>query len=176
MNFTPITKAEARGDSVPMRLACLDRLAARGAALLRNAQRHTRPQDGPSGASLLALWFATREPHGGATVDLGTGQTVSRDHGWAVATGDNGYHRSVSPGAEYGEFIMAVLTVSVHTPQGQYLGVFYDVDENRIDIDSVYLTDSRDEAIAVGVASHSTGGAYDFATGNAVWMPHLREG
>lgn len=170
--YEPITAREARGTSRPMRLACLDRLASRGVALLAATWRASRPSEPLSMDVAQEAWFATREPWGGLTVDLRTVQSVSRDHGYAVPTG--GYHTSVSPAAEYGEFVAALARTAYLLPDGQYLGVFYDLDENRIDMDSVYLTDSLDDAIAVGVASHSTGGAYDFATGDAVWMPHLK--
>jgi hypothetical protein len=173
-----ITKDEARGYSRPVRAACLSRLGNQGLRLLLAAARCARPSVALSAELGQEAWFATRERWGGLTVDLSAAQTVRRDSGWAVPTGgtrETGYHRSVSPAAGYGEFVSALAEVANYTPPGQYLGVFYDADENRIDIDTVYVTDNRDDAIAVGVAAHSTGGAYDFATGEALWMPHLIE-
>lgn len=118
----------------------------------------------------------TRAAWDGVTIDLGAMQTVRRSTGYAVSTGGDvhtGYHRDLPEGASLPEFLKAICEVARHTPDGQYLGVFHDSELPRIDIDTVYLTESRDDAIAVGVAAHSTGGAYDFATGNALWIPHL---
>jgi hypothetical protein len=152
-----------------------------GTDLLRNAQRHGKPQNALSLDATLEAWFATREPWGGLTIDLVAVQAVSPRAGYAVSTGGDvrtGYHKSVSPAAGFPEFVQALFEVASRTPQGQYLGVglLHDADLNRIDIDTVYLTDDREKAIAVGVAAHSTGGIYDFATGRAIWVPHLKEG
>lgn len=176
MRFEPITATEARGDSKPMRLACLDKLATFGLAILRNAQRTGTPHKPLSVDVANDAWMATRSVWGGRTVDLSALQNVSWQHGYAVSTGGDtstGVHGSVSPVASYGEFVAVLTRIANRVPLGQYLGVFYDADEDRIDIDSVYLTTDRDVAISVGVACHSIGGAYDFATGDALWMPHL---
>ena len=178
MHFIPITAAEARGDSQPMRLACLTRLAMRGTDLLMAAARRARPRKRLTGDLILEAWVDTRSPWGALTIDLEAAQTVLRSDGYAVSTGGNvntGAHAEVSPDASLADFSAAMITVASRTPLGQHLGVFYDADLERIDIDSVYLTDDRSEAIAIGTASHSLGGAYDFATGDAVWMPHLAE-
>lgn len=169
--YEPITVAEARGDSRPMRKACLDLLAGRGADLLSATAHLARPCKPLSAALRLDAWMSTRLAWGGRTIDLSAAQPVLRSSGWAVATGH--HHTEISPDASFADFTEAMVTASLRTPAGLYLGVFYDADNDRIDIDTSYLTDNRDDAIAVGVAAHSTGGAYDFATGDALWMPHL---
>jgi len=54
-----------------------------------------------------------------------------------------------------------------------YLGVFRDDDNNRIDFDPVTIVDSEAEVDSLGAYTHAVGGAYDFATGNGHFPPHV---
>jgi hypothetical protein len=172
--FNPITESEARGDSAAMSEIDLAILAGRGEGILAVAKLDAIASgwrsNGISQDIIMSAWFATREPWGGVTIDLRTVQAVSRTSGWAVTTGN-----TVSLPDTTGpvEFADAILSLARNVPAGQYLGVFHDSDKHAVEFDSVFIAETAEDAIAVGVARHATGGAYDFATGNALWMPHL---
>lgn len=169
--YQPIAADEARGDSPALSLGDLDKLADSGAVLLMSAS-HTAPNEPLTLEMVTTAWLATREPWGGVTVDLRTAQAVVRTDGYAVGLPGK---VSVSPAAGYGEFAQAMFAAALKVASGQFLGVFYDLDENRIDIQPVFIADNADDAMAVGVLAHATGGAYDFATGDALWIAHLAE-
>ena len=167
--YTPITAEEARGDSPALSLGTLDRRANVGATLLNSAAQDA-PNEPLTLATITAAWQATREPWGGVTVDLRTGQTVNRTDGYAVGLPGK---MGISPAASYGEFAQAMFATAMRVATGQYLGVFYDLDENRIDIQPVFIAETEYYAQCVGVLAHATGGAYNFATGDALWIAHL---
>jgi hypothetical protein len=56
-----------------------------------------------------------------------------------------------------------------------YLGIFHDDENHRIDIDPVVVTDSRDDAEAIGAYTHNVGGAFRFSDGNGYFPPHIDE-
>lgn len=173
MTWQPITQAEARGDSAPLPWLALDALARRGERIL--AEQHK-----PGSVALASVvdsvasdaWSKIQDAWGGATYDLDTGKPVDVAQGWAVAT--TSATRRLALGADVEQIRQALLDVAEHGDGGS-VGIFRDDDLGAVDVDAVYLAETEDDAVAVGVARHAVGGAYDFATGRALWMPHLAD-
>jgi hypothetical protein len=58
--------------------------------------------------------------------------------------------------------------------KGTYLGVFRDPDSGRIDFDPTTIVHTRRAVDTLGAHCHSIGGAFDFATGDGVFPPHVK--
>ena len=164
--FKPITAEEARGDSTALDYDTLAALANYGERVLADAV--VRSKAALSDAVLAYAYAMAATPWGGVTISLATGRPIDRDSGYAVSTGGG---VSMSFAASEDTFRDHVIRVA--SAAGHYVGVFHDDDKSTIDIDPVYVTDFELDAVAVAVARHSTGGVYDFSTGDAVWPPHL---
>lgn len=168
MTYEPITASEARGDSPAMPQEALDALASLGETILQ--RRDIRPAVG----NMSIAEKAHRElqaPWGGATINVSgpIAHLVTLDTGYAVSIGESVH---LPLGATVADIESAINKVSGDTV---HVGVFRDEDLQRIDVDPVFIARNAIEAYAVGVARHATGGAYNFATGNALWIPHLSE-
>ena len=141
------------------------------------------PSDGLNGDTFEQVaynaYVATREAWGGITVDALDGTVLTPDQGYAVTVRRAGTLRaSVDPTAPYAEFRRGLeKAVAAYWRElglnGACLGIFYDVESYRIDIDPVVIMPSQESAEAVGAYTFAVGGAYDFSTGNGVWPPHV---
>jgi len=165
MTFEPITKTEARGDSPALPREALDAFARRGETILarRNITAPSLPAD-----AIADAWKELQTPWGGATINVARGEVVTWLHsGYAVSIGES---VTLPIDASETELASAIAKVATDT---NHVGVFRDEDLQRIDVDAVFIARDAFDAYAVGVARHATGGAYNFATGNALWIPHL---
>jgi hypothetical protein len=168
MTYEPITATEARGDSPALPREALDALASLGETIL--SRRDIREPIGEMGIAEKA-WKEVQSPWGGATINIGgrIAHLVTLDTGYAVSIGES---VTLPLDASVTDIETAIRKVSGDTV---HVGVFRDEDLQRIDVDPVFVARNAIEAYAVGVARHATGGAYNFATGNALWIPHLAE-
>lgn len=168
MTYEPITAAEARGDSPAMPQEALDALASLGETILQ--RRDIRPAVGNMSVAQRA-WEALQTPWGGATINVSgpIAHLVTLDTGYAVSIGESAH---LPLDASVTDIESAITKVSGDTT---HVGVFRDEDLQRIDVDPVFIARDAIGAYAVGVARHATGGAYNFATGNALWIPHLAD-
>jgi hypothetical protein len=59
--------------------------------------------------------------------------------------------------------------------EGGHLGIFENHDTGKIEFDPVYHTTNVHDTEAVGSYTHAHGGAYNFATEYAYWLPHVKD-
>jgi hypothetical protein len=182
----PIRKAEARGNSREVSQEEYDHLAASGATQLNQLRQDTQSTEGMKqnwNDMLNQVYAETRKPWGGATINPATGRdiklTSGRDVGpFAMSVKDEGQETiSVPIDASQREFNDAMLKARHAFPQlngkDHYLGVFRDDDKGTIDIDPVLVVDTPSQVERIGAYTHASGGAYDYATGNGYFPPHL---
>lgn len=182
---TPITKAEARGDSRPVSAAEFNDVASRGRDLLNGLEANTSPITGMVGnwASLQdSAWQQVQQPWGGMTIDAHTGEPLPADADkYALSVKPPGVSSmSVPEDASQEQFQAAMNEAlvkyrSILEQGSHYLGIFHDDENHRIDIDPVVVTDSRDDAEAIGAYTHNVGGAFRFSDGNGYFPPHIDE-
>lgn len=183
---SPITAAEARGNSRPVAAREFQRLARIGRDRLAEIQ-----SDGGGTHGLDAHWTLIKkrayaevqESWGGTTVDPRTGEPLPQGADkYAMSIKPAGLHTvSVPEHASPEEFSAAMDAAKARfgselAKGGSYLGVFHDDDNSRIDIDPVTVLDTQGEVESVGAYTHAIGGAYHFATGNGYWPPHVASG
>jgi hypothetical protein len=124
-------------------------------------------------------YAATRGEWGGQTIHPVTGQPINPASGLAVTVRDPGQQQiSVHMNASRTHFDNAMEQAKqAYLPQlgkaHHALGVFRDDTTQRIDFDPVAIADRPVDARAIGAYTHAAGGAYDFKTGNGVWVPHV---
>jgi len=182
----PIRKAEARGNSREVNDEEYAKLAAAGKAELDEKRKNTQSTEGldKNWNDLLNQMYAnTRKPWGGGTINPATGRDIKLTSGrevgpFALTVKDEGQHTvSVPIDAPQKEFNAAMLRAKKSFPQlsGQdhYLGVFRDDDKGTIDIDPVLIVDTPEQVETIGAYTHASGGAFDYATGNGYFPPHL---
>lgn len=122
---------------------------------------------------------SVKEPWGGQTIHPVTGQPINPASGLAVTVREPGQQQiAVHIGASREHFNNAMDQArEAYRPQlgraHHALGVFRDETTGRVDIDPVAVTDRAVDARAIGAYTHASGGAYDFASGNGVWVPHV---
>lgn len=182
---TPVTAAEARGNSRPVSVAEFHDIATRGRDLLNKFEDERSPITG-----LTSNWDSLREQAfeaaqaswGGVTIDAHTGELIpdGADR-FAVTVKPPGIGTiSVPEGASEAEFDRAMdQALQQFGPLLEsanfHLGIFHDDENNRIDIDPVLVVDSQGQAEEIGAYTHNIGGAYRFSDGNGYWPPHIAE-
>jgi hypothetical protein len=181
----PITPAEARGDSRPVSAAEFHQVAAKGRDMLHQMEADTGPVTGlvSNWTSLQEnAWQEVQKPWGGLTIDAHSGEALASDADkYALTVKPPGVGSiSVPEGATQQQFEAAMNEALVKfrallEQSNHYLGIFHDDDNHRIDIDPVVVTDSREDAEALGAYTHNIGGAYNFADGNGYFPPHIQE-
>lgn len=134
-----------------------------------------------------SAYEATRQPWGGQTINPRTSSPVNfhKPDKFAVTTRAPGQAGLTAPHSMNETQFGSVMDQArkAYRPQlsrgGAYLGVFHDADKGTVDIDPVTVVGGASEqagrlkAQQVAAATHSTGGAYHFASGNGVWPPHV---
>ena len=179
-----ITAEEARGNSRPVSAAEFQSLASSGKDQLAALEGNTRPASAITDAakfdSVKASAFeSVQKQWGGQTIDPATGKTVEPKSGYALTVRNPGQAQiSVPIGASKDAFNSAMdkaATQYADKLQGAqiHLGVFRDDDTGRIDVDPVAIVQTPAEVEAIGAYTHATGGAYDFATGDGYFPPHV---
>jgi hypothetical protein len=122
---------------------------------------------------------AVQEPWGGSTIHPVTGHPINPEAGLAVTVREPGQNQiAVHMNASREHFNNAMdQAKEAYRPQlsrgSHALGVFRDDTTQRIDIDPVAIAARPTDARAIGTYTHAAGGAYDFKTGNGVWVPHV---
>ena len=135
---------------------------------------------------------ATREPWGGATYNPRTGRPVDfhEPDKHALTALDPGQRTvTLAANANKQQFAGAMSDAAAKfsgnlSRGGHYLGVFHNADKNQVEIDPVVVSGDpahkhRREAgervsQELSAATHATGGAYSFHTGNGVYPPHVK--
>jgi hypothetical protein len=112
---------------------------------------------------LSAAVDAVSDPWGGVTI--GPEGPVSPSSGYAVAV-----RKPLESSAVYHVGEKIGLPEVVLAP---YLGVFRDEVSGLVEVDPVAIVPTLRHAQALSVFCRSTGGAYDFSTGNGWWTPTL---
>lgn len=138
-------------------------------------------------------YAATREPWGGATYNPRTGQPVNfhLPDKHALTARDPGQEGIELPESlNHDQFAHAMQDATAkysgNLSRGQhYLGVFRDSDKHTIEIDPVVVAGDPERkhrrevgermAQEISAATHATGGAYSFNTGNGVYPPHVHD-
>jgi hypothetical protein len=109
---------------------------------------------------------------GGATIDLETGYTLPKGiNCYAVATKPKGISTlSIPANVSVDVFTMAFnLAVAEFTGIAPYLGIFHDAGTHTIQFDPVTVVATREEVDELSNTYPITGGAFNFATGEAYW-------
>jgi hypothetical protein len=181
---TPITEAEARGNSRPVSAAEFHDIASQGRDLLSKFEDSRSPVTGLTGNwdSLRdQAWEAVQASWGGVTIDAHTGELVPDGADkFAVSVKPPGIATiSIPEGATEAEFDRAMDEAlqrfgPLLESSQFHLGVFHDDENHRIDIDPVLVVDTQAEAEAIGAYTHNIGGSYRFSDGNGYWPPHIK--
>jgi len=183
--FKVITAAQARGDSRPVSHEEFQRLARIGQGQLDKMASTSSPTTGldKNWDTIKTETFAeVQKSWGGATIDSHTGQALPQGANKYAITVKGGQKTvSVPENATLEQFAAAMDKARkdfgpILERQSHYLGVFHDDQHKRIDIDPVIVVTDRADVDTIGAASHSIGGAYNFADGNGYWPPHVGEG
>ena len=122
---------------------------------------------------------AAQESWGGQTIDPATGKAIERSKGFSLQVRAPGEKQLTVPEDasedEFNEMMERARKEYAEKLKGKevYLGVFRDDDNNRIDFDPVTIVDTEAEVDSLGAYTHAVGGAYDFATGNGHFPPHV---
>ena len=182
----PIRKAEARGNSREVDQNEYDHLAASGKVMLDQRRQNEQSTEGLRqnwNDTLNQAFAAVQKPWGGVTINPATGRDIKlasgRDVGpFAMSVKDEGQNTiSIPIDSTQQRFNAAMLQARHAFPQisGQdhYLGVFRDDAKGTIDIDPVLVVDTPREVERIGAYTHASGGAYDYATGDGYFPPHL---
>jgi hypothetical protein len=179
---SPITAAEARGNSRPVTWDEYQEIAAKGLDRLGQLSRQT-PHDGLTrhwDEIKAKTYTQVQEPWGGATIDAHTGEPLATDADkYAISVKPAGMGTvSVPEDASEEEFAAAMdRALAEFGPelqrQQRSLGVFHDDENHRIDIDPVLVVDSLAEVEQIGSFTRAIGGAYHFKTGDGSWPVHV---
>lgn len=182
----PIRKSEARGNSREVSQEEYDHLAASGKAMLDEMRSNTQSIEGLRANwndMLNQMYAATRKPWGGGTINPTTGRDIrltsgKREGPFSLSVKDEGQDTvSIPIDAPQKDFNAAMLIARHRFPQlagkDHYLGVFRDDDKGTIDIDPVAIVDTPRQVERIGAYTHASGGAYDYATGDGYFPPHL---
>jgi hypothetical protein len=179
----PIREHEARGNSRSVSPEEYQSLAAAGREHLDRAAR-----SGQSVAGLDKHWDsvkadayeASREPWGGRTINSRGRSVHPNANVYALTVRHPGQGQIHVPlDAPRDHFDAAMDTARARygdqlASKGGHLGVFHDVDENRIDIDPVHIVKTRKHVEEIGAYTHAVGGAYHFRSGNGYFPPHVK--
>lgn len=176
-----ITPSEARGDSRGISYHDFHILSIQGERMLKAMHKDSSPPTGITDNRERIVDRAVTEAHkswGGVTIDAHTGEEIHRESGYALTVKAPGQHSIVLPeSASHEEMDWAVREALSRFPQlnnAQHaLGIFHDDDHHRIDVDPVLIVDTTHQVDAIGTFTHAIGGAYDFATGNGHFPPHV---
>ena len=179
-----ITKDEARGDSKPVTASEFEKLHSQGKDKYDSLLADTRPakafDSSPHWQAVKSLAFdSVQESWGGQTIDPATGAAIDPKDGYSLSIKSPEQKQlSVSENASEDDFAAMMdhaKEVYADKLKGSqvYLGVFRDNNNHRIDIDPVAIVQSKDDVDALGAYTHAIGGAYEFATGNGHFPPHV---
>lgn len=179
-----ITKDQARGNSRPVSSQEFQSLADKGKSQLDALLADTRPahafeDDDKWKTVKTKAYHATRKSWGGQTINPATGNPVSPAKGYSISIRNPGQPTvAVAPDASRLEFNQAMDKAKADFAEQlagskTYLGVFKDDDNNVIDIDPVTIVETPEEVDSLGAYTHAVGGAYDFATGDGYFPPHV---
>jgi 2'-5' RNA ligase len=182
--FGKITPGEARGDSKKVTPEEFDELAAKGKEhydrLLADKRPTTAFNDEDQWKDICSgAYKAAQESWGGQTIDPATGKAIERSKGFSLQVRAPGEKQLTVPEDasedEFNEMMERARKEYAEKLKGKevYLGVFRDDDNNRIDFDPVTIVDTEAEVDSLGAYTHAVGGAYDFATGNGHFPPHV---
>jgi hypothetical protein len=185
----PITKSElhdspsAQATSREVSHAEFQQVAAAGTARLAKMAEGGHSTEGLSKPSVAEhAYAATREPWGGATYNPRTGDPVEfhgKDkHALAVREqGESSITVHPDAGQEHMQAAIGAAQERWSDKLGRsqhYLGVFHDADKKQIEVDPVVVTRGKQAAQEISAATHATGGAYNFASGDGVYPPHVK--
>lgn len=181
---TPITAAEARGNSRSVSAEEFYGLASQGRDMLQQMRQEASPVTGlvSNWDSLKdQAWSEVQQSWGGVTIDAHSGEVLPQGADkYALTVKPPGIGSiSVPEGATEAEFARAMDRALVEfrtllEPSSSYLGVFHDDENGRIDIDPVTVVDTPQQVEAIGSYTHNIGGAYHFKTGDGFWPPHIQ--
>jgi hypothetical protein len=195
--FQAIKGTEARGDSQLVSGPQFQQIAAQGQQRLDTmaGSGHTRGFDpGRSEArenpGQTQHWDtikahaadAVSQSWGGATYSPRSGRAVRPMQGYAVTARTPGQQQIRLPeNASHEQLGAAMDQARDDYPQlehaGHYLGVFHDDEKKEVQVDPVVITHgkhAKENAHEIGAATRALGGAYNFATGNGTFPPHVR--
>ena len=179
-----ITKDEARGDSKSVTASEFAKLHADGKKKYDSLLADTRPAKAFDSSThweaIKSLAFdAAQESWGGQTIDPATGAAVDPKDGYSLSIKSAGQKQLSVPEDVSEDDFAAMMdrakNIYADKLKGSqvYLGVFRDDDNHRIDIDPITIVQSKDEVDTLGAYTHAIGGAYEFATGNGHFPPHV---
>ena len=180
-DYQRITVDEARDDSRRVSVEEYDHLAAEGKEILATNHLAISGVNAIADEDTHTAFQECMKSWGGVTMDVHGGGIYNTDQEkyiMSVKTPGSPGTLSISEKATEEEFARAMDQAQdrfYHDLRydSTYLGVFHDDDEHRIDFDPVTIFDSQHEVEAVGAYTHAIGGAYDTATGNGVFPPHV---
>ena len=179
-----ISESEARGNSRPVSQEEFNSLAVEGQSMLHDIQGDARPTtafDDPEKFQAVknAAFNDVQRPWGGSVIDPQTGKVQDFKDGYTLSVKQSGQPSvSIPENATKAEFDAAMdkaKTTFASDIQGRqtHLGVFHDDDLHRIDIDPVVHVDNTHDVETIGAATHAIGGAFDHATKDGVFPPHV---
>jgi hypothetical protein len=181
-----IGESKARGNSPTVSPEQYDILREQGKAYI------AKMRSGPGDTSGMdANWEAikghayeeSQKDWGGVTIDPRTGadfKPPKQESGpYAISVRNPGQDTiSIPSNATREQFDAAMEQAKASYSQlgakDHYLGVFHDNDKGTIDFDPVLIVNTPAQVEAVGAYTKSIGGAYDFATGNGYFPPHVK--
>ena len=181
----PITKEEARGNSRPVAQDEFDKLAEIGQRKLASLQKDPSP---PTGLDdnwnniKQNTWLKAQADWGGDTIDAHTGKSVTpaeKSGPFSLTVREPGQDSVVIPqDATQEQFNKAMDTARQRfgkqlSYKDHHLGVFHDNDKGTIDIDPVLVVKNAGDVQTIGAYTHAVGGAFDYATGNGYFPPHV---
>jgi hypothetical protein len=181
---TPITEAEARGNSRGVSAAEWHDIATQGRQILEDSRGDSAPPEGlvANWESLKAqAWAAVQLSWGGMTIDARTGEALPEGADkFATSVKPPGIETmSVPENATEAQFEKAMDAAfqrfePLLERAGYHLGIFHDDAHHRIDFDPVFVSDTQSQAEAIGAYTHNIGGSFRFSDGNGYWPPHIK--
>ena len=181
-----IHHTEARGNSRPVSLAEFQALAEEGRqryqAMLQN-QRGTEGLDANWDDIKNRTYHEIQKPWGGVTINSDTGAPFPQGADvYALTARPPGVKPITLPENPSPEEWHAAMDAArqaygdILSREGHHLGVFHDDDLKRVDIDPTIIVDNPHDVETIGSYTHNIGGAYNFATGNGYFPPHVAPG
>lgn len=160
-------------------------IAAKGAAQYEQLKRKGSPTTGLDknwNSIVNRAYTESRADWGGSTIDSHTGEFLPQGADkYALTVRDKGMSTvSVPRNASLPQFRKAMNEAKVKYAdilkrQDHHLGVFNNVDTNRIEIDPVLVTGNKEHTETIGAYTRAVGGAYHFQSGLGFWPPHVAD-
>jgi hypothetical protein len=181
---TPITEAEARGDSRGISAAEWHDIATQGRQILDDARGDNAPPEGlvANWESLKQqAWAEVQQSWGGMTIDARTGEPLPEGADkFATSAKPPGIETmSIPEGSTEAQFDKAMDAAFQRFEPllergGYHLGIFHDDAHHRIDFDPVFVSGSQDQANAIAAYTHNIGGSFRFSDGLGYFPPHIK--